>query len=504
MLRELLLRTVDNLTLPVVKARRTSMAAAFVYPDVDPAPYLKRTAAIAQRARSGARGRSVQRRRPPRARPRRARARRRDAARCGRSRRASPGDALRAVAGRAAASARSRRSSPNTPLAVRSLHRRLGRKRTSARIPARSPYSQTAGDRLRVGYGKLTVYIGAAAGAGKTYAMLDRAHQLAGRRRRRRRSASSRRTAARKRRHCSTAWRSLPPKTFTANGITYREFDRDALIARASAGRADRRARAHQRTRIDRTQTLLRRARRPARRHRRDHDAERPASRGAGRHGRPAHRHGRPRDAARRHPVARRRGDPDRRDARDCCASACAKARSIRRIASKPRSPTSSAPRTSSRCASSRCARRCARAIASAIASPFERLLLAIGSREVDLPMITRAGRIAARLAIDFAIAHVVAPKENVDPNVVESYAPRRARPTSSGSTRRRRRSAAAARDRARAARDDDRAGRNAPSAALAARAVVRAPVARRRRSRIDLLPCPGRPEDNRRSPPAR
>ena len=44
--------------------------------------------------------------------------------------------------------------------------------------PARSPYSQTAGDRLRVGYGKLTVYIGAAAGAGKTYAMLDRAHQL--------------------------------------------------------------------------------------------------------------------------------------------------------------------------------------------------------------------------------------------------------------------------------------------------------------------------------------
>ncbi len=31
---------------------------------------------------------------------------------------------------------------------------------------------------MRVGYGKLTVYLGAAAGAGKTYAMLDRAHQL--------------------------------------------------------------------------------------------------------------------------------------------------------------------------------------------------------------------------------------------------------------------------------------------------------------------------------------
>ena len=47
MLRELLLRTVDNLTLPVVRAGRTSMAAAFVYPNFDPMPYLKRTAAIA-------------------------------------------------------------------------------------------------------------------------------------------------------------------------------------------------------------------------------------------------------------------------------------------------------------------------------------------------------------------------------------------------------------------------------------------------------------------------
>ena len=37
------------------------------------------------------------------------------------------------------------------------------------------------------------------------------------------------------------------------------------------------------------------------------------------------------------------------------------------------------------------------------IASPFERILLAVGSREHDLPLITRANRIAARLAIDFA-----------------------------------------------------------------------------------------------------
>jgi len=39
-------------------------------------------------------------------------------------------------------------------------------------------YAQTVGDRLRIGYGRLTIYLGAATGSGKTYAMLDRAHQL--------------------------------------------------------------------------------------------------------------------------------------------------------------------------------------------------------------------------------------------------------------------------------------------------------------------------------------
>ncbi len=97
--------------------------------------------------------------------------------------------------------------------------------------PARSPYSQTAGDRLRVGYGKLTVYLGAAAGAGKTYAMLDRAHQLGaegidvvagfvethGRKE----------TAA-----LLDGLEVVPPKIVNENGITYREFDRDARSSR--------------------------------------------------------------------------------------------------------------------------------------------------------------------------------------------------------------------------------------------------------------------------------
>jgi two-component system sensor histidine kinase KdpD len=54
------------------------------------------------------------------------------------------------------------------------------------------------------------------------------------------------------------------------------------------------------------------------------------------------------------------------------------------------------------------------------VVSPFDRLMLAIGSREIDLPMIARAGRIAARLAIEFIIAHVVSPRERIDQSVVQ------------------------------------------------------------------------------------
>lgn len=51
---------------------------------------------------------------------------------------------------------------------------------TGTELRARHPYAQTAGDRLRIGYGRFTVYLGASAGCGKTYAMLDRAHQMKG------------------------------------------------------------------------------------------------------------------------------------------------------------------------------------------------------------------------------------------------------------------------------------------------------------------------------------
>src|ERR1700681_2976182 len=38
--------------------------------------------------------------------------------------------------------------------------------------------ARALGVRLRIGYGKLTIYLGSVAGSGKTYTMLDRAHQL--------------------------------------------------------------------------------------------------------------------------------------------------------------------------------------------------------------------------------------------------------------------------------------------------------------------------------------
>jgi two-component system sensor histidine kinase KdpD len=101
---------------------------------------------------------------------------------------------------------------------------------------ARDPYAfgQTLGDRQRIGYGKLTIYLGAAAGCGKTYAMLDRAHQLqdggvdvvAGFV-----ETHGRKDTAR----LLDGLTVLPRKITQAGGVSYEEFDLDALIARKPA-----------------------------------------------------------------------------------------------------------------------------------------------------------------------------------------------------------------------------------------------------------------------------
>lgn len=228
MLRELLLRTVDNLALPAVKAGRTSVATAFVYPKTDVEPFLRRTAAVAlaldlalEVVPVDAADRAVV---EPVARE-------------------LNGEVLRESLDPEKAPAEALRSSliavPKGKAASRLASVPLqydlfivgGGQTYIGEHPRQSPYSQTAGDRMRVGYGKLIVYLGAAAGSGKTYAMLDRAHQLKsegidvvggfvethGRKE----------TAA-----LLEGLEILAPKTISANGITYKEFDRDALIAR--------------------------------------------------------------------------------------------------------------------------------------------------------------------------------------------------------------------------------------------------------------------------------
>ncbi len=97
-----------------------------------------------------------------------------------------------------------------------------------------SRYAQTAGDRLRIGYGRLTIYLGGAAGSGKTYAMLDRAHQLVaegidviggfvethGR-------ADTERLLK--------GLEILPRREVTCDGVRYSELDTEALLRRRPA-----------------------------------------------------------------------------------------------------------------------------------------------------------------------------------------------------------------------------------------------------------------------------
>lgn len=94
-----------------------------------------------------------------------------------------------------------------------------------------TPLSGVLGDRMRVGYGKLIVYLGAAAGAGKTYAMLDRGHQLKDEGI----DVVIGYVETHKRAETEAMIGDLPiipRKTISVDGITYTEMDRDAVLAR--------------------------------------------------------------------------------------------------------------------------------------------------------------------------------------------------------------------------------------------------------------------------------
>lgn len=177
LLRELLLRTVDALTVPVISPAKTSTALAIVTGDRDPKPYVRRIAALAEALDLALEVTFVERK--PNADVT-------DAVRSGDGvlipvpPHLSKGDLTDVRAAFV--------SVPMGDMATKILARPIDRDLyvvDPTRLPltrgaggARHPYGQTTGDRLRIGYGRLTIYLGSIAGSGKTYAMLDRAHAL--------------------------------------------------------------------------------------------------------------------------------------------------------------------------------------------------------------------------------------------------------------------------------------------------------------------------------------
>ncbi|MEO6914213.1 MAG: hypothetical protein ABI182_09375 [Candidatus Baltobacteraceae bacterium] len=174
-LRERLLRTIDNLIQPSVPARNTSTAIAYLSAEIAPEPFLKRAAAIAF-------GLDLALEILPANEPARAAARP-IAEKIGAQVRSGIFDPERLVTDDLRASLV---AVTNGPIAARLANRRLDRdlfivgsgQTYLGGNPFSHPLARTAGDRMRKGYGTLTVYLGAAKGAGKTAAMLDRARQL--------------------------------------------------------------------------------------------------------------------------------------------------------------------------------------------------------------------------------------------------------------------------------------------------------------------------------------
>ncbi|MDB5039553.1 MAG: Osmosensitive channel His kinase sensor [Candidatus Eremiobacteraeota bacterium] len=176
MMRELLLRVVDDLTIPVVSPSKVSIALAVVTGAADPEPFVRRAAAFADAldlalettALDGA-----------------------DSGELAEVTLRADGGVIPVPDGLPRGDLRAVRASvlivPRGPLADHILEHPLDRdllivdpagSAGASFESERHPYGFALGDRLRIGYGKLTIYLGSVAGSGKTYAMLDRAHQL--------------------------------------------------------------------------------------------------------------------------------------------------------------------------------------------------------------------------------------------------------------------------------------------------------------------------------------
>ncbi len=228
-LRELLLRTVDELTIPAVSPGSASTAAALVTPGVPVEPFLRRTAAMAE-----ALDLRLEVYRDPDVPPE-------DVEPIAHELDVEtlaadlewPNPDLRNLSASLIAV-------PLGPLALRLASRPttrdifvagVGQTFLSPRTDAHERAQRAFGDRQRSGYGKLTVFLGSVAGSGKTYAMLDRAHQL--------KAEGVDVVAAFVETHGRKETAALleglellPRKRVTVNDRTYEELDRDAVIAR--------------------------------------------------------------------------------------------------------------------------------------------------------------------------------------------------------------------------------------------------------------------------------
>jgi len=233
-LREMMLRTIDDLTVPALTPRRASTALALATGDGDAAIFLRKSAGFAQALDLAL-----------------------DVALVGEldldaietlsqelDAHVVPLEGFEIAKPQFAELKATLVTVPNGPLALRMASRPIERdilvadasrySAPSEREVTFSRYAQTSADRLRIGYGRLTIYLGAAAGSGKTYAMLDRAHQLA--------EAGTDVVAAfietHKRKETDAKLEGLtafPRRTAVCDGITYSELDLDALLARKPA-----------------------------------------------------------------------------------------------------------------------------------------------------------------------------------------------------------------------------------------------------------------------------
>ncbi|MDE2480590.1 MAG: histidine kinase [bacterium] len=227
MLRELLLRTIDDLTIPIVAAASVSSAIALVPPEIDARAFLERSAPVAAafdlrldvQPGENADVHAIERV---------ASTLDADVLPVANLQRIETG-ALRAAMV----------AMPNGKLAAKTVNAPVERdifvvdatQTYLERSVFTTPLSGTLGDRMRVGYGRLTVFLGGAAGAGKTYAMLDRGHQL--------RADGVDAVIGLVETHRRPETEALigdlpivPRKQIVADGITYSEMDREAILAR--------------------------------------------------------------------------------------------------------------------------------------------------------------------------------------------------------------------------------------------------------------------------------